>query len=82
MKKVSVSLPNAYGPIVFDDVEMERHFGNFGIWTQVDGNEKFHMLEFTDGSYRAGLPVSLESLKEIRDSIDEYVKAQETPNDL
>jgi hypothetical protein len=72
-----MELPNAYGPNVFriDGIEhtMERHAGMFKLWKNKDGDRTFHMVDFSDGCYRAGMPVSLETLKAMRDEIDRYI---------
>lgn len=70
-------LPNAYGPMVHDGVEYERTSGWFDIWS--DKERGAHMFEFSDGCYQAGLPVSLETLKGMRDKIDAYIAEAEKP---
>ena len=79
-----MELPNAYGPITFEDGKgeshtMDRHSGSFSIWRNQDGDKLYHMVDFSDGCYRAGLPVSLETLKAMRDKIDAYVTEAEKP---
>lgn len=76
-----MELPNAYGPVEFmleGKVEtMDRHSGSFKIWTNKDGDDTFHMVDFSDGCYHAGMPLSLETLKAMRDEIDRYVTEAE-----
>lgn len=72
-------LPNAYGPMVHDGVEYERTSGWFNIWSDKNGDDTFHMFDFSDGCYQAGLPVSLETLKGMRDKIDAYIAEAEKP---
>lgn len=76
-----MELPNAYGPNVFmhegEEHTIDRHSGTFKIWTNKDDDNTFHMVDFSDGCYRAGLPVSLETLKAMRDEIDRYVTEAE-----
>lgn len=76
-----MELPNAYGPLTFESEgkteTMDRHSGSFKIWTNKDGDDTFHMVDFSDGCYQAGLPVSLETLKAMRDEIDRYVTEAE-----
>lgn len=76
-----MELPNAYGPMSFVDKgethEMARTPGQFKIWTHRDGDSTWHMVDFSDGCYQAGLPVSLETLKAMRDNIDSYIAEAE-----
>jgi hypothetical protein len=78
-----MELPNAYGPNIFEHEGethiIERHSGTFKIWTNKDGDNVFHMVDFSDGCYQAGLPVSLETLKAMRDNIDQYIAEAEKP---
>uniref|UniRef100_A0AB39CEU2 Uncharacterized protein n=1 Tax=Pseudomonas phage HRDY3 TaxID=3236930 RepID=A0AB39CEU2_9VIRU len=69
-------LPNAYGSMVHDGVEFERTPGWFNIWP--DKERGVHVFEFSDGCYRADMPVSLETLKAMREKIDNYVKEKES----
>jgi hypothetical protein len=75
--KVDVELENARGPNVFtidgEEHTMERKPGYLKIWTCTDGEDLFHTVDFTDSCYRADIPVSIETLKKMRDSIDEYI---------
>ena len=76
-----MELPNAYGPNVFmhdgEEHTMERTSGSFKIWTNKDGDDTFHMVDFSDGCYRADMPVSLETLKAMRAEIDAYIATAE-----
>jgi len=72
-----MELPNAYGPNVFtidgEEHTMERHSGTFKIWTNKDGKDTFHMVDFSDGCYHAGMPVSLETLRAMQVEISRYI---------
>lgn len=73
-------LPNAYGPMEHEGVEYERTPGWFNIWTD-KACADVHMFEFSDGCYRADAPVTLETLKVMRDKLDAYIKGVETPTE-
>lgn len=70
----SMELFNAYGPLHGS----ERIPGLLKVVTHSEDGQTVHMVSLHDGTYRADMPVSMETLKHIRECIDDYINYMET----